>query len=144
MERLRTTHDWGERIVASNLCFEPLVGILLRRELLMRAPKWGGDAVTSSVGHVAQSEWTWIRDWSTELVRFLRADEAHGEANSEVLAAWIAEWLPEASEAADALEPVFAQLPTGPGFDEVRDNVELDRKELFESAEISDLAEAAR
>ena len=31
VERVRATPDWGERVVAVNLCFEPLVGLLLRR-----------------------------------------------------------------------------------------------------------------
>ena len=115
LERLRTTTDWAKRLVAANLCFEPLVGILLRRELLMRAPKWGGDAVTSSVGHVAQLEWTWIRDWTAELVRFVESDEKHGEANREVLSGFINDWLPEATAAAEGLEPLFADLPAGNG-----------------------------
>lgn len=144
VERLRATSDWGERIVAANLCFEPLVGVLLRRELLMRAPKWGGDAVTSAVGHVAQQEWAWIRDWTAELVRFVLADESHGAANREVLARWVAEWHPLAAEALDALEPVFGELPAGPSFDEVRANVEVDRRELFDAAGVSELAGATR
>ena len=37
LERLAATPDWGEVIVAANLCFEPIVGTLLRRELGIRA-----------------------------------------------------------------------------------------------------------
>ena len=46
VERLRATPDWGERVVATNLCFEPMVGILIRRELLMRSPRFNRDIVT--------------------------------------------------------------------------------------------------
>lgn len=145
VERLRATADWGERIVAANVCFEPLVGVLLRRELLMRAPKWGGDALTSAIGHVAQLEWAWISDWTAELTRFVLADEEHGEANRTVLAEWIADWLPEARAAADALGPIFDQLPEGSGgFAGARDNVAVDQAALFESAEVTELAEAVR
>jgi hypothetical protein len=145
VERLRATPDWGERIVAANVCFEPLVGVLLRRELLMRAPKWGGDTLTSAVGHVAQLEWAWIHDWTAELMRFVLADSEHGAANRDVLASWIADWLPRAHAAADALEPVFADLPEGSGgFAAARDNVEIDRAKLFEEAGLADPAEVAR
>ncbi len=37
LERLAATPDWGEVVVAINLCFEPRVGTLLRRELGIRA-----------------------------------------------------------------------------------------------------------
>lgn len=135
VERLRATADWGERIVAANICFEPLVGVLLRRELLIRAPKWGGDALTSAIGHVAQVEWSWIADWTSELTRFVLADEEHGEANREVLDGWISSWLPEARSAADALQPVFDALPAGAGgFAGARQNVDLDQAQIFESA----------
>ena len=145
LERLRATSDWGERIVAANVCFEPLVGLLLRRELFMRAPKWGGDALTSTVGHVAQLEWAWIHDWTAELMRFVLADAEHGAANREVLEGWIADWLPEARAAASALDPVFAELPVGAGgFAAACNNVERDRAKLFDEAELTDLAEAAR
>ena len=42
VERLRATPDWGERVIAANLCFEPVVGLLLRRELLMRSVRLTG------------------------------------------------------------------------------------------------------
>ena len=44
-----------------------------------------------------------------------------------MLSGWIDDWLPEATAAADALEPVFAELPAGTVFEEVRGNVERDR-----------------
>src|SRR5207237_543030 len=54
VERLRATPDWGERVVATNVCFEPTVGILIRRELLMRSPRFNGDTVTPAVNHVPE------------------------------------------------------------------------------------------
>jgi ferredoxin-NADP reductase/ferredoxin len=46
LERLASTTDWGEVIVAANLCFEPVVATLLRRELGTRAAAANGDPVT--------------------------------------------------------------------------------------------------
>jgi hypothetical protein len=145
VERMRATADWGERIVAANVCLEPLVGVLLRRELLMRAPKWGGDALTSAIGHVAQMEWAWISDWTAALTRFVLADEEHEASNRAVLGEWIADWLPEARAAADALGPIFDALPEGAGgFAGARDNVAVDQAALFESAGVVDLAGAVQ
>ena len=67
VERLRATPDWGERLIAVNLCFEPAVGLLIRRELLMRSVRFNGDIVTQAVNHVAQLEWEWVHGWTVEL-----------------------------------------------------------------------------
>src|SRR2546430_17097057 len=80
VERLRATPDWGERVVATNVCFEPIFGLLVRRELLMRSVGYNGDIVTQSLNHVAQLEWEWARDWTIEFVKFVLEDGEHGEA----------------------------------------------------------------
>ena len=74
VERLRATPDWGERVIAANLCFEPTVGLLIRRELLMRSVRFNGDIITQAVSHVAQLEWEWVHGWTVELVKFLLDD----------------------------------------------------------------------
>jgi methane monooxygenase component A beta chain/propane monooxygenase small subunit len=130
-------------VIATNLCFEPVVGILIRRELLMRSVKFNGDLVTQSLNHVAQLEWEWVRGWTAELVRFVCEDSEHGSANSEVLAAWVGDWLPQAHAAAEALEPVFGALPAGIAFRDARDNVQIDVDELFEESGTADLAKQA-
>jgi hypothetical protein len=140
VEKLCSTPDWGERIVATNLCFEPVVGILIRRELLMRSVKFNGDLITQAVNHVAQLEWEWVRGWTAEFVRFVCEDEDHGGGNREVVDGWVAEWLPEAHAAAEALAPIFDQLPAGIAFADARVNVQIDVDELFEESGIADLA----
>ena len=113
VERLAATPDWGEVIVAANLCFEPVVGTLLRRELGIRAAAANGDTVTPVLARVATQEWAWAQAWSTELVRFLSADPEHGEANRALIARWVADWEPLANEAALALAPLAEQIPRG-------------------------------
>jgi propane monooxygenase small subunit len=144
VERLRATPDWGEVVVAVNVCFEPVVGILIRRELLMRSVRFNGDMLTQAINHVSQLEWEWIRDWTVELVRFLCEDETHGAANREVITGWLADWLPAAHDAAEALEPIFDQLPAGIPFDEARKNVQIDVDELHESCGLTELTDASR
>ncbi len=113
LERLAATDDWCEVIVAANLCLEPLVGTLIRRELGTRAAAANGDIVTPVLARVETQEWEWARAWSTELCRFLLADPDHGVANRERIAAWVGEWLPEAVEAALALLPIAERIPAG-------------------------------
>lgn len=142
VERLRATPDWGERIVAANVCFEPLVGLLVRRELLMRSVRFNGDILTQALSHVAQLEWEWTRDWTVELMRFVLGDAEHGAANREVLARWLADWMPHAEDAALAMEAVFAELPAGIPFEHARANVRIDVDELLEETDLAGLAQA--
>jgi NAD(P)H-flavin reductase/ferredoxin len=113
LERLAATPDWGEVIVAANLCFEPTVATLVRRELGTRAAAANGDTVTPVLARVETQEWEWSRAWTVELVRFLLADRSFGDANREVIAGWVREWLPQALEAAIALGPLADEVPIG-------------------------------
>jgi hypothetical protein len=134
VERLRATPDWGERVVATNVCFEPVFGLLVRRELFMRSVRFNGDILTQALSHVAQLEWEWARNWTIELVTFVLEDAAHGEANREVLSGWLADWQPLAEEAADGMRAVFAELPAGIAYGDARENVQIDIDELMEAS----------
>jgi hypothetical protein len=130
-------------VVAANVCFEPLVGLLVRRELLMRSVRFNGDILTQAISHAAQLEWEWTRAWTVELIRFLLDDAEHGGENRQVLERWLGEWMPLAEEAALALGPVFADLPDGIPFDDARANVQIDMDELFEEITLTQPASTA-
>jgi hypothetical protein len=140
VERLRATTDWGERVIATNVCFEPIVGLLIRRELLMRSVRFNGDILTQALSHVAQLEWEWVRGWTVELVKFVSEDAEHGAANRDVLSGWLAEWTPLAEEAAEGVQPVFDDLPAGISFDDARANVRIDVDELLDESRLSEMA----
>jgi methane monooxygenase component A beta chain/propane monooxygenase small subunit len=106
LERLAATPDWGEVIVAANVCLEPVVGTLLRRELGTRAAAANGDTVTPVLARVETQEWEWARAWTAALVRFLLDDPAHGASNRAIISEWIGDWLPQAMAAALALTPI--------------------------------------
>ena len=99
LERLAATPDWGEVVIAANLCFEPIVGTLIRRELGTRAAAAAGDTVTPVLARVATQEWEWARGWTVAFTQMLVAD------NREQIEGWIADWQPQALEAAAALAP---------------------------------------
>ncbi len=106
LEQLAATADWGEVLVAANLCFEPIVATLIRRELGTRAAAAHGDTVTPVLARAETQEWDWARRWMVELTRFLVDDEDHGDRNRATIARWVRDWLPRALQAAAALGPV--------------------------------------
>jgi NAD(P)H-flavin reductase/ferredoxin len=106
LERLAATPDWGEVLVAANLCFEPTVATLIRRELGTRAAAAHGDTVTPVLARAETQEWEWSRSWMAALSRFLLAEEAHGVENRATVSGWVRDWLPDALGAAAALAPV--------------------------------------
>lgn len=112
LEQAATCRDWGEALVAVNLCFEPLIGQLLRREFAMNSGPTHGDHVTPLVAATGQEEWALTRAWTIAAVTFLLADPSHSAANRELLEGWIARQLPVAEAATRDLGGLEEQLPT--------------------------------
>jgi propane 2-monooxygenase small subunit len=137
VERLRTLTDWAEVAFAINAAFDPLVSLLLRRELLQRCASAQGDQVTPAVLRPAQQEWQWARDWTVALLQHVLADERSAEANAEVVAGWCATWLPLARAAVDALEPVFVASGSSDTFAQARASVEQDLAAMHAEAGIT-------
>ncbi|HEX3834210.1 MAG TPA: MmoB/DmpM family protein [Solirubrobacteraceae bacterium] len=106
LERLAARPDWGEVLVAANLCFEPTVATLVRRELGTRAAAAHGDTVTPVLARAETQEWEWARRWTAALTRFLLTDAEHGSHNRSTITGWVRDWLPDALAAAAALAPV--------------------------------------
>jgi hypothetical protein len=130
VERVHATTDWAERVLAANLCIEPLVGNLLRREMLLVPASANGDPVTPVIVGNAQREWLWVREWTAELVRFCVSDEEFGEHNREVLAGWAAKWNAEAEAAAAAVVEEIARVPRARPAAEALAQVRGERDEL--------------
>lgn len=124
VEKLNTVVDWAEVIVAQNVLYESLIGVLLRRELMERGGAANRDTVTPVVFQCAQIEWRQIHDFTMEFLRFTTESEVNGEGNRETIQGWIDEWLPGIREAAGALEPLFEAQPNGPSFPEALTRVE--------------------
>ncbi|MBA2349019.1 MAG: hypothetical protein H0V81_12060, partial [Solirubrobacterales bacterium] len=111
LRRTRQLEDWGEQLVAINLCFEPLVGQLLRGELAMRLGERHGDLVSPVIADAGQAESALSREWTVAWVTFLLADAEHGEANAELLHRWVARHRAEAYDAAAGLARLADGLP---------------------------------
>jgi propane monooxygenase small subunit len=130
VERVASVHDWMERVIAANLVIEPIVGSLLRREMLLVPASVNGDPVTPVIIGNAQREWLWYRDWTVELVRFCVEDEEFGSHNREVLAGWANAWNPEAEAAAESIAPEIERVPGSRPVEESIAQVKGERDEL--------------
>jgi methane monooxygenase component A beta chain/propane monooxygenase small subunit len=140
LERLAATHDWGEVIVATNLCLEPIVGTLIRRELGTRAAAANGDTITPVLARVETQEWEWARAWTIGLMRFLLDDPTHGEHNRATISAWTEDWLPLALEAALALVPVAHRIPTGIDVEQALERLRAYAASVFVDAGLPELS----
>jgi hypothetical protein len=130
VEHVNAKPDWAERVIATNLCIEPLIGSLLRREMLLVPASLNGDPVTPVIIGNAQREWLWYRDWTSELMRFCVDDEQFGAQNREVLAGWAGAWNAEADAAADALAAELERVPRSRPPAESLEQVRRERDEL--------------
>jgi NAD(P)H-flavin reductase/ferredoxin len=139
LERLAATADWGEVVIAANLCFEPVVATLLRRELGTRAAAANGDTVTPVLARVETQEWEWARAWTISLVRFLLHDDRFGETNRDTISTWVRGWLPRAVEAGMALAPLAEEVPTGIDADQAVERVTAYAGAMLEEAGLPEL-----
>lgn len=139
VERLHSLTDWGEVIVATNVCYEPIVGAIVRRELGIRAATVNGDTITPVLARTGQVEWGWTADWTRELMGLVFDDAEHGTKNREVVAGWIAEWLPRASAAAEALTAIVDELPVGFDIAEGQKRIQQDTAAFHESIGVAEL-----
>jgi hypothetical protein len=112
IERLGTIVDWGELIVVCGLLVEPLLGDLVRSELLLRGALRAADPITPAIIRNAQREGSWWSDFSLAFTQFAAGDVEHSAANRTVIDGWLGDWEPEVMKAVDALESVFDGAPT--------------------------------
>lgn len=110
IEKLLTTWDWAEAMVALNVVLKPQLDDLLLVEFSELAAgnddRRLGDFFYSFV-HDAH----WHREWTRALIRMVLDDTPE---NAEVLERWIQKWLPMVRRAIAGFAPVFEQMPAKP------------------------------
>ena len=109
VEQLTAIGDWAEALFATNVVFEPLVGVLFRSHLVMQIAARNGDYVTPTL--VGAGENDYERDLAYTRAQFglLVRDEQHGEENKGVLGEWLSRWVPVSLRAARDLQPIWSQ-----------------------------------
>ncbi|HVQ89510.1 MAG TPA: toluene hydroxylase [Mycobacteriales bacterium] len=114
-EQLTAIDDWCEAIFAANVVFEPLVGELFRSQLVQQAAPGNGDFVTPTV--VGAEEYDFAeRDlrYTKAMFVLLTNDREFADHNKEIMAGWLAAWVPRAIVAARTLQPLWSQPDARP------------------------------
>jgi toluene monooxygenase system protein E len=107
VEQALVTYDWGEALVALNLCLKPMVEALFFTELA-RLVRDERDFLLGEVLSSFDEDGRWHQAWSAALVRMIASE---GD-NAGALRDWIARWWPRAGEAVRAAAGLLG--PSGP------------------------------
>jgi len=107
--------DWGEAIFAANVVFEPLIGELFRSNLVMQAAAGNGDFVTPTVMGAGEFDYA-QRDlrWTIACFAPLNQDKEFADHNRQLMQGWLANWVPQALEAARTMQPLWSQADHKP------------------------------
>jgi toluene monooxygenase system protein E len=100
VERCLTTYDWGESLVALNVCLKPIIDELFMVRL-SRVAKGKGDYLLGQLFASLYEDCLWQREWTVALLEMAVRDR--GE-NRRVIAGWAGKWRERALGAARALE----------------------------------------
>jgi toluene monooxygenase system protein E len=103
VETALVAFDWGEALVALNLCLKPLVEGLLLVEL-GRLARQRQDHLLAEMLASFDQDGRWHQSWSGALIRLLLEDSAD---NRPAVAAFLERWAPPALEAMRGAAPLL-------------------------------------
>jgi toluene monooxygenase system protein E len=92
IERALVAFDWGEALVALNVCLKPAFDALVLEELVACA-RARGDALLAVIATSFAADARWHQDWTRALVAMA------GDPHRAALSAWAGVWLPRARAA---------------------------------------------
>jgi hypothetical protein len=95
LEHLLVTYDWGESLVALNLCLKPLVDELFTVELAALSEQ-RGDYLDAQILRALFEDCQWHREWSRALLAGALRDRPQ---NRPVVSGWVEAWAPMMTEA---------------------------------------------
>lgn len=105
VETLLVTYDWGEALIALNVCAKPRLDALILHEAAHAAEE-AGDYVDSLLLRSYQPDATWQRAWTERLVQLALA---RGAASCRpAIEGWLSRWRPLADDAVRGLASLFA------------------------------------
>jgi propane monooxygenase small subunit len=109
VERLTAIEDWAEAVFATNVIFEPLVGVLFRSDLMMQIAARNGDYITPTLIGAGENDYNRDLRYTRTLFSMLANDSEHGAANKAVMQSWLDKWVPVSTHAAHELQPIWSQ-----------------------------------
>jgi hypothetical protein len=106
IEHLLVTYDWGEALVALNVCIKPALDDLFLLALADRADQ-SVDHLDAQILRALFVDCQWHRAWTDALLGVARADLA----NAEAVADWVDKWTPCVAECARAAAAILSLDP---------------------------------
>jgi toluene monooxygenase system protein E len=110
-EELLCTYDWGEALVALNLCMKPVLDELFLNRLAELA-RASNDFLLGQICFSLAEDAGWHRAWSEALIDHAVLSRPD---NLDVVREWVGAWLPKAEHGARVLteswDPDAAQRP---------------------------------
>ena len=113
VEAILAATDHVEIYFAVNVVFEILVGELFRNGFIMRAGPLHNDFITPTVVSAAGDDYRRNLANTLTLMKLLRGDAVHGDANKIVMDGWLQKYVPLCTDAARQLQPVWALQNNG-------------------------------
>jgi toluene monooxygenase system protein E len=107
VEKAMVTWDWGEALVALNLCIKPVFDHMFTVRLAEAASVRGAQILPSILASLG-NDCEWHQAWALALCDV--ATDQRPE-NRAVIERWMSEWRPRAARAIEALAPAF-ETPT--------------------------------
>lgn len=95
IEKLLVTYDWGEALVALNVCVKPMIDELFILGFATLAARHG-DYVDAQMLRSFFEDCSWQREWTLRLLRMVGARHPGSRA---AIVRWIAKWRPVAESA---------------------------------------------
>ena len=105
IERLLVSYDFGEALVALNVCVKPVLDEVAMRLLAERARR-GPDPYLAQLLDALQEDCAWQRAWTAALLTLARNDDAGSE---RAIRTWTTAWMPLAVRAGDGLLALFEE-----------------------------------
>lgn len=107
IELIFSSADWVEIIVAIDLVLEPIVGTLMKSELLARNAPYNGDPATPLILAPERADAQRHLEGAAALIVHVCADASHGAENRKLVQSWLEKWTVMTEGAANALKGLF-------------------------------------
>jgi len=107
VERCLVTYDWGEALIALNLCIKPMIDELFMTYLPREAEEHD-DHLLGQLFSSLEEDCRWHREWTVALLRTAVEDNAE---NRTVIRDWAAHWGEIARRATAAFDFLFQRTP---------------------------------
>ncbi len=107
IEQLLVTYDWGEALIALNMCVKPIFDEIFGTQLATLCRGNRDELFATMLASLGEDS-QWHREWTAALMTLLLGG---GATNRYAIETWMRRWDGEVLEAMKALAPLFEAAP---------------------------------